>query len=44
MIAKKKLTITLEYPANIDSKIELLEFIRDMIQREIEREIRKVDK
>lgn len=39
---KKKFTITVEYPDNIDSKIELLQFIRDTIQREVEREIERV--
>ena len=44
MMAKKNLTITVEYPDNIDSKIELLEFIRDTIQREVEREVERVNK
>lgn len=44
MMAKKNLTITIEYPDNIDSKIELLQFIRDTIQRELEREIKRVNK
>lgn len=41
---KRKLTITVEYPDNIDSKIELLQFIRDTIQRELEREIERVNR
>lgn len=40
----KELTITVEYPDNIDSKIELLQFIRDTIQRELEREIERVNR
>lgn len=41
---KKKFTITVEYPDNIVSKIELLQFIRDTIQRELEREIERVNR
>ena len=40
----KSLTITVEYPDNIDSKIELLQFIRNTIQQELEREIERVNR
>lgn len=36
-MGKKNLNITVEFPDNIESDLEILEFIRDTIQREIER-------
>lgn len=38
----KTLTIEIEIPDNIDSEIQLLEYIRDSIQRVIERKRRKL--
>lgn len=41
-MATKTLTIEIEIPDNIDSEIQLLEYIRDSIQRVIERKQREL--